>query len=116
MVMQLRSCGKCQGDLIREEDEWRCLQCGHYYYPNRPSLLETDGILDRNWMRSPSGGIAGRAINSVIETQSRRQARYPQVIAYLNEGRSVEEIAAITGVSARVVRSVQEYIAEPMAA
>ena len=86
------------------------------YYPNHPSLPETNGFQDRNWMRRPSGGIAGRAINSVIEAQSRRQGRYPQVIAYLNEGRSVEEIAVLTGLSTGIVHSVQEHIAEPMAA
>ena len=116
MVMQLRSCSKCRGDLLLEEDEWRCLQCGRYYYPNRPLLPETNGIQDRNWVRKPSGGIAGRDINSVIEAHSRRQARHPQVTAYLNEGRSVEEIAALTGLSTRIVRSVQEHLAEPMVA
>ena len=116
MFMQLQSCGKCRGDLVLEEDEWRCLQCGRYYYPNPPCLEETDAVQGRKWLRRPSGGIAGRSINSVIETHSRRQARHPQVIAYLKEGRTVEEIAAITGLSPKVIRSVQEHIPEPMAA
>ena len=116
MLMQLRSCGKCRGDLIQEEDEWRCLQCGRYYYPNPPYLSETDPIHGRKQVRRPSGGIAGRAINSVIETHSRRQARHPQVITYLDQGRTVQEIATLTGLSLRVIRSVQEHMSEPMAA
>ena len=109
MLMQLRSCSKCRGDLIQDEDEWRCLQCGRYYYPNQPHLSELAAIQDRKWVRKPSGGIAGRAINSVIDAHSRRQARHPQVLAYLDEGRTVEEIALLTGLSLRIIRSVQEH-------
>ena len=34
MRCQLKSCHKCGGDLVLDEDEWRCWQCGQYYYPN----------------------------------------------------------------------------------
>jgi len=29
---KLRSCGKCRGDLVLDEGDWLCLQCGTYYY------------------------------------------------------------------------------------
>lgn len=33
MMLRLRNCQKCQGDLALDGDEWHCLQCGRYYYP-----------------------------------------------------------------------------------
>ena len=33
MMLLLRNCQKCQGDLALDGDEWHCLQCGRYYYP-----------------------------------------------------------------------------------
>lgn len=29
---RLRSCGKCGGDLARDDGDWICLQCGSYSY------------------------------------------------------------------------------------
>ncbi len=29
---RLKACGKCGGDLVRDEGDWICLQCGVYYY------------------------------------------------------------------------------------
>ena len=31
-VYRLKTCPMCQGDLFHEDEEWRCFQCGHYYY------------------------------------------------------------------------------------
>lgn len=31
----LACCPKCQGDLVLDEGDWRCMQCGTYYYPTR---------------------------------------------------------------------------------
>ena len=28
----LKACAKCQGDLVLDEGDWLCLQCGTYYY------------------------------------------------------------------------------------
>ena len=70
MLMNLASCLKCKGDLLHEDDEWRCLQCGHYYYPESPHAPETDSA--HEWIRRPSGGIAGRNINAFITAQNRR--------------------------------------------
>ena len=33
MLYKLKCCGKCDGDLTLDGDEWRCFQCGTYYYP-----------------------------------------------------------------------------------
>ena len=37
MLCKLKACRKCDGDLILDGDEWRCWQCGHYYYPKPPA-------------------------------------------------------------------------------
>ena len=29
---RLKACGKCGGDLARDEEDWICLQCGAYSY------------------------------------------------------------------------------------
>ena len=42
MLMRLGSCRKCKGDLLLEGDEWRCLQCGCYYYPEYCSSVADD--------------------------------------------------------------------------
>ena len=109
MVMQLASCLKCKGDLLEDEGDWRCLQCGHYYYPKPAALPETDPANGQTWSRRPSGGVAGRNINSLIEARSRREARHPSVITYLKQGRTVQEIATLTGLSPRAIRSLREY-------
>ena len=42
MLCLLKNCRKCSGDLILDGDEWRCWQCGQYYYPmsESPEMLE----------------------------------------------------------------------------
>ena len=34
-MFELRGCHKCQGDLYLEDLDWKCLQCGRYYYSPR---------------------------------------------------------------------------------
>ena len=31
-VFRLGACLKCGGDLVHDEGDWLCLQCGVYYY------------------------------------------------------------------------------------
>ena len=31
-MCMLKDCGRCGGDLIMDDGDWRCLQCGQYYY------------------------------------------------------------------------------------
>ena len=33
LVLHLGSCPKCKGDLAKDDDAWRCLQCARYYFP-----------------------------------------------------------------------------------
>ncbi len=31
-IFRLGACLKCRGDLIHDDGDWLCLQCGVYYY------------------------------------------------------------------------------------
>ena len=31
----LKGCEKCGGDLVHDDGDWRCWQCGEYYYSSR---------------------------------------------------------------------------------
>ena len=36
----LKGCSKCGGDLIYDAGDWKCMQCGQYYYPVRAGSFE----------------------------------------------------------------------------
>ncbi len=35
-IFRLGACLKCRGDLIYDDGDWLCLQCGVYYYTGIP--------------------------------------------------------------------------------
>ena len=126
MLCQLKSCQRCTGDLVLDGDEWRCWQCGHYYYP-RLSLPELPlEVADP----SPSGdpadlpGATPRRrrrsrwavsdINALLVAKDRSEQRWwtrnEQLIKYLDEGKSAREIAALVGRSERQIRVVREQL------
>ena len=35
MLCQLKSCGRCDGDLVLDREDWKCLQCAEYYYGDK---------------------------------------------------------------------------------
>ena len=103
-MLQLGSCLKCNGDLVCDEDELRCLQCGKYYYPGRPKLDE------------PSAEAKSWTINSVIRANQRGDAHWHtqnrDIIDYLKSGRSTQEIAGLTSSSPRRIRTVRQRLNE----
>ena len=34
-LYKLKACPRCGGDLARDHEDWRCLQCGAYCYAGR---------------------------------------------------------------------------------
>ena len=116
-VWRFKSCTKCGGDLFAQDSEWGCIQCGSYYYPNAdlplayPILtsLASSGGNGRRAKRRHTGGIAGRNINSVVQSQLARTQRWQeqnqQVIAHLDAGRTVAETAGVMGRDPRQVSS-----------
>ena len=63
-IFRLGTCLKCRGDLVHDEGDWLCLQCGVYYYTDlldrrenrrngtlriariRPGMLDMGGLTD----------------------------------------------------------------------
>ena len=43
---RLKACVKCQGDLVWDDGDWLCLQCGRYYYTR---LYQPEVIPDWQW-------------------------------------------------------------------
>lgn len=37
-MFQLKGCEKCGGDLLRDDPDWQCFQCGTYYYSTAPMI------------------------------------------------------------------------------
>ena len=129
MFCQLKSCGKCGGDLVQDADEWRCWQCGSYYYPKPPVLdpplplpdLEPAGegdveeaVAAAPRRRRRRSRWAMNDINTLIIAKDRSEQRWwtrnQAIIEHLDEGQSVKEIAVSVGRSERQVRVVREQL------
>ena len=126
MECKLKACRKCSGDLVLDGDEWRCWQCGRYYYPNAPVFDVPNYSQEAERPPSAIGRIAAvrgrgrkraaRDINSVIAAKDRSDIRWrnrnQDVIRYLNEGRTVREISAIIGRGQRQIRVIRERLSD----
>ena len=126
MECKLKACRKCSGDLVLDGDEWRCWQCGRYYYPNPPVVDVPTYSQEAERPPSAIGLIAAvrgrgrrrapRDINSVIAAKDRSESRWrnrnQDVIRYLNEGRTVREISAIIGRGQRQIRVIRERLSD----
>ncbi len=125
MWCRLKGCPKCRGDLVLDGDEWRCWQCGQYYYP-KPALLdlpeepmqsgpvqtgETGEAVGRPGQRAKR---APRNINSVIMAKDRSDRRWwrrnKELIQYLDEGRTIREISVLLARGERQIRVVRERL------
>ena len=96
------------------------MQCGHYYYPNDPGLdivlSEISLTSSRNGSgRQRTGRFGGKNVNSALgaEVRSDQQwwSRNQEIISYLSQGRSVQEVATLTGKGQRQVRAARERLA-----
>jgi hypothetical protein len=61
-MYRFKACQKCGGDLMLDNEEWLCCQCGRYYYP-MPMLAGTEGrppSLGRRYGELPGAAGAGR--------------------------------------------------------
>ena len=124
MLFKFKACRKCYGDLVLDGDEWRCWQCGLYYYPKSQAAdsprdpEHTNGTL-LNLSRAMPGRLgrrsrASRDINSVIAAKTRSEDRWwkrnKDVVRYLDEGRSVREISDLIGRGQRQIRVIRERL------
>ncbi len=125
MWCRLKGCPKCRGDLVLDGDEWRCWQCGQYYYP-KPALLdlpeepvqsspvsagETGEVVGRPRLRAKR---APRNINSLIMAKDRSDRRWwrrnKELVKYLDEGRTIREISLMLARGERQIRVVRERL------
>lgn len=125
MLCKFKSCSKCQGDLVLDGDEWRCWQCGTYYYPNQPVMdLPLEAEIPKPVLQPadcearPHRTRARRRtmtnINAVIMAKERSDSRWwtknQEIINRLKEGRSVRDISELVGKGQRQIRGVQERL------
>lgn len=95
-------------------DEWRCWQCGHYYYP-KPDLPKPDlsDVREGSQRRQPVRR-APRNTNSRIMARIRSEHRWwlrnQDVIQHLDEGLSVREIALRVKLGERQIRIIRERL------
>ncbi len=137
MLCKLKACRKCCGDLVLDNDEWRCWQCGQYYYPIQallempeeppdPELLPADGEvpavgeLNERRPRRQRAHRSPRNINSRIMAKDRSDHRWclrnREVIRHLDQGLSVREISRLVARGERQIRIVRELLIELRAA
>ncbi|MBM3942834.1 MAG: hypothetical protein FJ316_07925 [SAR202 cluster bacterium] len=57
-VFLLKSCPRCGGDLILDEGDWLCLQCGRYFYARQEVSGNTHW---RRWLNLPAPEDRGKA-------------------------------------------------------
>ena len=68
MLYKFKGCGKCEGDLTLDGDEWRCFQCGTYYYP-QPAVVEPSKesiLVPQSIGCEPDSGITRRRLQTDI--------------------------------------------------
>lgn len=124
MLCKLRACRKCSGDLVLDNDEWRCWQCGKYYYPRPASTEAPPSPVASNHIAALVGSAiaplqrrgrrAPRDINTVITAKDRSENRWwdrnEDVIRHLDEGRTVREISMLIGRGQRQIRVIRERL------
>ncbi len=125
MLCKFKDCTKCKGDLVLDGDEWRCWQCGTYYYPKEPvmdlpleaqipiqEIQEADCEPEIRRVRARRRTMTN--INSVILAKERSETRWwsknQDIIDRLKEGHSVRDIAEQVGKGQRQIRGVQERL------
>lgn len=107
VLVKFKQCGKCHGDLLPNEDEWRCWQCGTYYYPQNaqptcePDFNEEDSKVDRKVSH----------VNVMIEAHERTFAnwwvRNKEIIAFIDKGMTNQEIARRVGKIANTISKIR---------
>ena len=125
MVWKIKGCRRCGGDVSLEDGLWRCLQCGRYYCLERSGLIGPplgEGHVVPTEADEPGAGHgmpvarATRTVNSIIRatamSEGRWWARNKETIAFLDEGRSVRDIAGLTARAQRQIRHVRGKLAD----
>ena len=116
-----KGCGKCEGDLLMDTDEWRCFQCRRVYCPARTpeeQQLDRTGFQESSAVSKDSGRPkvrrSARHLNPVVAASKANEEQWwnknQQVIFHLDQGKKVREIAEIVGKGARQIWVVRERL------
>ena len=103
-----------------EENDWKCIQCGRYYYPTSSGISTNPGQPTRTRggrnRRLACGGLPGRSINSLVQaknnSEDKWQEKNKEIIEYLKRGFTSQRIAKLMGCSGRRVRVVRQRLDE----
>lgn len=124
-MYKFKDCAKCRGDLVLDGDEWRCWQCGTYYYPKEPVMdLPKEPVGSQLVLRAADFEVEPRRvrglrrtvpnINSLIMAKERSESRWwlknKEIINRLRQGYSVRDISELFGKGQRQIRGVQERL------
>lgn len=60
---KLKACVKCRGDLVWDDGDWLCMQCGRYYYTR---LYESQAIPDWRWSPGSETGTEPREEKAAV--------------------------------------------------
>ena len=124
MLCRLKSCVWCNGDMIIEEDIWKCFQCGRFDYlaasavdvqarePGPPISRAADRVTRKKRYEVRSDRNMNLVIRAHRNSEERWWARNQDIIFYLTEGRSTREIAAISNRGERQIRVIRERLAD----
>ena len=55
MILRLKGCVRCRGDLRFDEGAWQCLQCGQYYYGKATQSIDSIRQAVREIGATPAG-------------------------------------------------------------
>ncbi|PKB79987.1 MAG: hypothetical protein BZY88_10380 [SAR202 cluster bacterium Io17-Chloro-G9] len=83
---RLKACVKCQGDLVWDEGDWLCLQCGRYYYTR---LYQPEAIPDWQWDQPPRPLEEKATVLSPALLHSFRAVQFETVTSSLRAPRTI---------------------------
>ena len=124
MLCMLKNCGKCGGDLVMDDGDWRCVQCAICYYGSLAEATEPHEQVAAKKVPEPVGKTqrnryntrATRNVNSLVQARvssdSRWWSRNKEVIDYLDQGLSVGAISTLTSRGPRQIRTIREQLSD----
>lgn len=103
MLVLLKVCSKCNGDLVPDEDELLCFQCGERLYP-KPQYV----VFAQNFPFGRKVGSPNKSPYSGSEKDNRWKKKNEEKLKMLKEGASTKLVAEAFGVSERAIRVSRE--------
>ena len=73
-MFRLRGCTRCSGDLYKEEDHWRCLQCARNYWLNNP--FDFAVLQETIWANAPGTARKRRGTKASSDASGLATATY----------------------------------------